>query len=418
MRVLIQPRPLAEAQGGGDYLHLEAMTQALRARGVEVDISTDAHADVRAYDLVHIHNSVEPVSALQYYLNARQQHKPVVVMPIYWTLARLWNAAIRAWTNPTDTMALESERVRREMYLARERILLRGANLLLPLSCDEGDRLVSDFHVSRDRLVTTHLGVDEHFAQGNAARFVEQFGVQDFILCVGELARRKNQLNLLRALQDDTRPLVFIGKVAEPAFYAECQAAASQRTNVLFLPKQPPSVLADAYAAARVHALVSWHDIAPMVTLEAAIAGCPQVITTECGMRDYFRDGAFYCDPEDLPGIRSAVDAAWNAPRATELAAAVCARFTWEHMAQQVVEGYNAALACAAPPPSEPNELIHVMESMEGLNLLLRDALAQQARESRGLEEWAHGLEMRVKSQRSVSAAIKNFWSQRRARVE
>jgi hypothetical protein len=114
---------------------------------------------------------------------------------------------------------------------------------------------------------------------------------------------------------------------------------------VHFLPALAPEELASAYAAAKVHALVSWYDCAPNSALEAAAAGCNIVLTTESGAHDYFHKAAWYCDPGDLKAMRDAVRAALNAPRQPELRASVIAAHTWENAARLTREAYERALS-------------------------------------------------------------------------
>jgi glycosyltransferase involved in cell wall biosynthesis len=418
MRILIQPRPQSESQAGGDYAQLMATLDPLRALGVQVDISTDPHAELSDYDLVHLFSAIEPLPALNYYFNARRQNKPVVAMPIYWNQVRYWEETVVHLDEIRDPRTAAVERLRRETFACEEGIVVRGVDALLPNSTPEAEQLIAQYGVPREKVRVIHNGVNPLFGEGNAARFVEQHGVHDFILCVGFVDARKNQLQLIRTLRDDPRPLVLIGNPLHREYYDACQREAKERTRapVLFLPKQPPSVLADAYAAARAHALISWQDVAPLVTLEAAAAGCPQVITTECGMRDYFQDAdgkaVQFVDPGDPAAIRRAVDTAWNSPRTLELAAQIRSRYTWENTARALAEVYATTLNTPRAP-NEVYDLAELADRLEQRVKLLEGLLEEQARVARELEGWAHDLERRLMSHPNRLAQLKNFfrWS-------
>lgn len=413
MNVLIQPRPQAEARRGGDYLELLATLEQLRELGVDAKISTDPHADLSAYDLCYIFNTSEPVPALRYYFNARRQGKVVVTRSIYWTLTRLWDSQNAMQGDKSDPRADEIERVRREVYLLRQQILLHGSDMILPLSMAEGERLECDLKVPREKMRVVFNGVAKSFGAGNGERFSERFGIDDFILSVGELAPRKNQLALIRALCDDPRPIVFIGAKGEPAYIAACERAAEERTysRVHFLGREPPEVVTDAYAAARIHALVSLYDIAPLVTLEAGLAGCPQVVTLECGMRDYFGDSVYYSDPDDIIAIRQAVDRAWQAPRAIELAERLSSEFTWERTARETKDAFEWALERGAGTPDHSEELLALTELMDQPVPLLWEMVEEQAHSARELEAWAHELNEQLKAQRGPTGRVKK-WTQ------
>lgn len=404
MRILIQPRPKALTEGGGDYLELQYTLEQLRALGVQADVSADRHADVSAFDLVEIFNVVEPAPSLAFYLNARRQNKPVIVRPFYWSLRRLWNAQLNKDGARADPRAERVLDLEHQVYAQRLGILLRGADRVLPLSQLESEHLVGEYGVPRERLHPVPMGVHSLFANGNAERFYQQFGVRDFILCVAEIALRKNQINLLRALVDDARPLVFMGQSVQAEYDAECQRLAARRENVLFIPKQPRATVADAYAAARVHALASLYDVAPLVTLEAASVGLPQVVTTECGMRDYLRDDAQYCDPDDFAGIRRAIDRAWHTPRNPELAARIVREFTWERTARERRAVYERVIA-DGPARVDHRAEVEELATVEDEPLrILWQWLEEQAQTTRELEAWAHQLQAQLQARRGGRA--------------
>lgn len=352
MHVLVQPRPVAPTRRGGDWLQLQATVRPLRALGVQVDISTDFNAPLFDYDVCLIWNSVGPVSALRYFSNAQKQSTCVALMPFYWRLTRFWEAVALTGPGPNFASMRSVSSQDRASYYACQAELFQGATAVLPNSASEAGCLISDFPLIREKIRVIPNGVDADFAGGNPShfrqRFREQVGERDFILCVAQIAPRKNQLSLLRALRDDSRLLVFMGTRAIEGYAQACDHAAAVRGNVIFLERQHQDVVAGAFAAARVHALVSTYDVAPLVTMEAAIAGVPQVAPTECGIRDYLGDGAWYAEPDDLAAICRAVDDAWNAPRAAALAARIAHEFTWERTACELATALEWALTRGA----------------------------------------------------------------------
>jgi glycosyltransferase involved in cell wall biosynthesis len=382
MRVLIYVRPTANEDRGGDWLQLLAQLDALRACGIEPEISTDAHADLQLYDLVLIWNAIAAASALQYFLNAYRQRKRVVLVPFHWSPARAWNAQGEWQPIPDTVTAQELEELRRAIHLQRIGTVVRHSDTVLPLSDLEAEQLFEQFQCPRESMSRIHAGVATSYAGGDAARFREQFGLGDFVLCVGFIAPRKNQLTLIRALRDDPRPLVLLGDVETPAYDRVCREEAETRTRapVHFLPRQEPAVVADALAAAQVHVLISLYDIGPLVTLEAARAGCPQVVTTECGMRDYFGDGVTYADPEDLEGIRHAIETACAQPRSQALAERLTREFTWERAGEELASALQRTLAQPYQVPDLSQDLADLTDMLERQNNIAWRMLASRAR--------------------------------------
>lgn len=395
IRALFYVRPTASEDRGGDWLQLLAQRDALLARGIASDISTDPDADLSSYDVVVLWNAIAPIPTLQYYFNARRFNKPVVLVPFYWSLERAWDAQSE-WTPMPDTpIARELEQLRRQIHLFRTRILVRAADSVLPLSQLEAAQLISTFDCDPDSLHLIHAGVSPSFSQGSADRFRQKFGISDFILCVGFLAPRKNQLTLIRALRDDPHPLVLIGDAENEAYAQVCRAAAAQerRAPVHFLPRQDAATIADALTAANVHVLVSLYDIGPLVTLEAAQAGCPQVVTTECGMKDYFGDAVTYTDPQDEPGIRQAIAAAQAQPRSHALATRLTQEFTWERAAHELADALRETLAQPHANPDISNDLAE-------LTNLLERRFDVYYKNSLELERWAQDLNAQLLARR------------------
>lgn len=410
MRVLIQPRPAAPTRRGGDWLHLQAILEPLRALGVDAEISTDANAPLEDCDLCLIWNSVEPQSALPYLVNAWRHKKRVALMPIYWSLARLWrlDAALRGMD--ASAPMREMENLRREIYNARETILLRGAEVLTPNSETEAARLSADFGVPPERLRVCHYGTSSEFALGSPERFRAYVNAPEFVLCAGQIGPRKNQLNLIRALREFPAPLVLLGDADadQEEYLKQCRAAAAQnRARVYFLPRQSQSVVADAYAAARVHAIVSIYDVGPLVALEAAVAGVPQVVTTECSMQDYLGAPTVFVDPEDLGAIARGVDALWNMPRADALSQQLLQKFTWTGAAQELRASLEWALAQPRVERDGAPDLLRVEELLERQVECLWGIVGAQAENARRVEGWAHELNSQLQAQRSLGARVK-----------
>ncbi|NDC36721.1 MAG: glycosyltransferase [Proteobacteria bacterium] len=170
------------------------------------------------------------------------------------------------------------------------------------------------------------------------------YGVKDFVLCVGRLESRKNQLMLLKALEDSEVPVVLVGGgfTYQPE-YAEAVRNFKRRGETLVLGRLEPEMLAAAYAAAKVHALPSWYELPGLVSLEAASYGCAVVVTDNGTARDYFGDCAMYCNPGDEQSIRKAIEAALAAPVSPTLRAVV-EQFRWDSIGPTTVTVYQDIL--------------------------------------------------------------------------
>lgn len=384
IRILVQPRPNFFQLKGGDNVQLAKTIEHLRAVDVQVDVATDRRIDLTPYDVVQIYNFGEDAGELHYLLNAKRQSKPVVMMPIYWNLERYWRAYSefsQVWAPPPDSpeisaVILRKEELRQASVRQARRILLDQSILILPNSHREAELLARDLDAAPDKMRVVYNGVQDLFRNADPKLFIEKYGIRDFVLSVARLSPQKNQVNLVRAWHAETVPLVLIGNPnEEPRYTAQIKAAAGP--NTLFIAHSEHELIASAYAAAHVHALVSWFEMMPLVALEAGLAGCNLVLTTETAGPEFFGDRVRYVEPDDVPGIRAAIQSALAAPRSTDLSRHIHEHFTWEKTAATLAAAYREAIECEASAPVAASETTYT-RLLEEL-VLLMDELATDA---------------------------------------
>jgi len=217
------------------------------------------------------------------------------------------------------------------------RKIVRGASMLLPNSHSEYARLSRDYRVGQQYRVIPNA-IDPHLFHRPATGATREKGL---VICVGRIEGRKNQLNLIQALNSTGFKLVIIGSPsANQGAYAEaCRAAAGP--NVSFVPATNQETLVGFYSRAQVHVLPSWFETTGLSTLEAAAMGCNIVITDKGDQREYFGDHAFYCDPADPASILKAVQQAAAAPADGELQRKIFLEYIWERTAEKTSKSYG-----------------------------------------------------------------------------
>ena len=72
--------------------------------------------------------------------------------------------------------------------------------------------------------------------------------------------------------------------------------------------------------------------------------GCNIVVTDKGDTKDYFENDAWFCDPDDLESIRSAVEAAYNAPYNPDFRKRILENYTWERAAEETLAAYKQVL--------------------------------------------------------------------------
>nr|WP_294794097.1 glycosyltransferase family 4 protein [uncultured Mucilaginibacter sp.] len=342
---------------GGDTVQIEQTARQLRNLGVEVDIVRSIDPiPYKKYDVLHFFGIPRPGDMLYH---SRLAKKPFVISTIHCTYGEYYKynrAGVGAFFSfmSSDTMeyfktiarwVVGKDRRPSVNYLLkgqRKTIseVLRTANFILPNSDSESYRL-QQLYTNNVRSITVTNGI-------NPEKFPYDPNTpkdDNLIICVGRIENRKNQLNLIKALNNTIYKLVLIGEPSanQLAYYDRCQAAAAP--NVTFLNRIPHDDLVMYYQTAKVHVLASWFETTGLSSLEAAAMRCNIVITDKGDTREYFGEDAFYCSPEDPDSIRNAVEQASKAPLSDSLAQRIIANHTWRKAAEQTLEAYRLAMA-------------------------------------------------------------------------
>lgn len=366
MRVLLQIRHDALTRPGGDTVQVQRTAEALRALGVDAEVTTDLLADLRGRDVVHVFNVTAPAESLEHARRARERGAPVALSTVYWPQdeyyrlgerrrpwrgwvrrARLrWMRLTRADVSARPSLAFEiAEAV--EGRPALQRKLLDLAGVWLPNAEAEHAELVRRFGFDGPTVIVPNA-VDALFAEADPALFRAAHDVPEtFLLCAARVEPRKNLLALVQAAGELGLPLVVIGWIASEPYWRSCLAAA--RAPLVHVAQSPPELVASAMAASAAHVLPSWYETPGLSSLEAALAGTRVVSTDRGSAREYFGDLAHYCDPTSVPSIVAAIRASLASPPRPELRALVATKYTWAEAAKATLRGYETLLARGRP---------------------------------------------------------------------
>jgi glycosyltransferase involved in cell wall biosynthesis len=329
------------APGGGE-VQLRSTVDGLTELGYDARAWQPWDDDIGQGDIVHFFGSrPEFVAAAT---AARRRGAKVVVSTVTWFD---WRNTIREpgpWPRKLLHAARYAARAAVPQIPSWRKQLYDTADLLLPNSQAEADQLMRLFHTPQTKIRVVPNGADTRFASADADLFRDRYGLDRFVLCVGRIEPRKNQLSLVRALAGTGLPLVLIGDVV-PGHeqYADwCRRYAD--TDVRFLGRFNASdpLLASAYAACSTLALVSWYETPGLAALEAALTGTPLVLPVGGCCREYFGDQAEYVTPDDLAAIRRAVLRSCERPRSMKNAALVRETFSWRQVARTTAEAYES----------------------------------------------------------------------------
>ncbi len=328
------------APGGGER-QLLATARELAEVGVRARLWRPWEEDLSGIDCVHLFGSER--EHLTIVRAARRRKLPVVLSPVTWfDLPSCWR---EPWPLHRRAVACAKFLLRAAVPTmpSWRRRLYQAVDLLLPNSQAEADQLIRYFRIDPERIRIVPNGAERRFAMADPEPFAAKVGCRDFILYVGRIEPRKNQLGFLRAMQGVVVPIVVLGDAVpgHEDYFDACRRAAG--TNVRFVPgiAHDDVLLASAYAACGCLVLASWYETPGLVAIEAAMSGTPLVLPRGGCAREYFGELAAYVSPGDLPGIQRAVLDALAAGRSPQLASLVREHFTWRTAAWATKEAYE-----------------------------------------------------------------------------
>ncbi len=363
MNVLFQTRTNLFDAPGGDMVQMLKTKEFLEKLGIKVDISLELEPDLSGYDLVHLFNLMEPQDIYIQMLNAKKQNKKMVLSTIYGLYTEFERKArgglFQKLANILSPYQIGYIKIlikhykEKRMHKGVYKMLFKGyyglmkeivdnTSVFLPNSDSEMKRVADEFKLKKYRYVSVPNAIDKSVFTSDIdseANPYEKF--KDCILCAARIEGRKSTLNLVRAVKNTEYKLVLVGKESQNQKAYVNQVHQEAGDNVFFLGAVPHDDLKHLYKAAKVHALISWMETPGLSTLEAAAMDCNVVVTAKGDTYDYFGDYAYYCEPDDIQSIKTAIDKAYNSPVNPKLKQKILENYTWEKTAEATLKGYD-----------------------------------------------------------------------------
>lgn len=358
MRVAFIIRASSFTEKGGDTIQAFQTAHCLLQFGIEVNIFlTTEKINYAQYDLFHFFNIIRPADIL-YHIH--QTDKPFVVSPILvnyseydkfhrgglsGSLFRFLPASRIEYLKVIARYVKSGERIRSFSYLRKGhhqsiREILRKASAILPNSASEYHQLVETYSIPFNS-ITIPNGVDEGVF--HPIDSIEKN--PDLILCAARIEGIKNQLNLIKAVNNTRFRLLLIGNGAknQEAYYRRCKEIAGP--NVEFIGQVSQQNLVQYYGQAKVHVLPSWFETCGLSTLEAGAMGCNVVVSNKGYVREYIEDFGYYCDPSSPSSIYAAIEKASKNRVDACLQQKILGNYTWKQAAAQTLKVYNQVLS-------------------------------------------------------------------------
>jgi glycosyltransferase involved in cell wall biosynthesis len=344
---------------GGDLKAVQALEEGLNLLGHESWITTDAVDALRADTISFLGTGFDHTPNMTFMqLNSReygsvpfQDDDLLFSIPshglFYYVLGIFGKR-----TEKNHTFSLESlmDRPSLVYYFTQVQTFhaldnydfLANAKFVIATSSTEERVLLRDAPGCKTRLLRWAPGFVEGALEPRDDSFLKFTGLKSgsYILQVGRITRRKNQLATLLVTKDLDLPVVFIATegptpLYEKTFFAVAQErrkgpvilitqnrsiSSSGNLKVIQMPGGeilPKTLLLSAFAHAGLHLHPSFYELPGLTYLEAARLGTPTVASAWGSLKDYFTDDAGnytlddrveYALPYDLAALKKLVE--------------------------------------------------------------------------------------------------------------
>ena len=306
---------------GGGEMQLLAYHRYLDAHGVEAVLFNQWKPELDEFSVVHFFSTVSGSEHFCRYVTRRGL--PLVISSSLWV----------------------TEETRDQYPMADIQYLLSLADVIVTNSDMESRQLATMFGLPEARFLTVYNGIDPDFARPfSPGLFRGQYPeLERFVLNVGNIEPRKNQLGLIRAMQMayPDYPLVLIGQVRDRDYSRQCFEEGGQTLRYLGPLPHDAELMRSAMAACDLFVIPSTLETPSLAALEAAAQGARIAITEVGSTREYFRDLVHYLDPGDQNSIIAAIGAGLTAPHDTALGNLIRHSYTWKNVIAPLATCYR-----------------------------------------------------------------------------
>jgi len=358
---------------GGDRIQVENTAAELRKLGVEVDISTNMKIDVSKFDLVHVFQLDWTTETHFMVKNAKRYHKPVVLSPIHhnvdevkkfddeyvFDLRRIskflfreqhardtFKNIYRCAANPDKTIPTLYSVMHGLKNMHFETLSL--SDVVLVQTELEAKDLEKTYGVDI-KWVKVPNGVSDKFLY--VKDYKNPLSFKDYIFCVGRIEPRKNQLNVIKAVDNFRKDsnsevqLVFVGKknsMTHPEYTFRFNTQLKKKNWIKYIDRVPYREIPAYFSHAKVCVSASWFETTGLTLLEALFCGTNAVASSPRA-KEILGDYASYCKPWDIESIEKAIGEQYFAAR-PKLDEEMRQEYTWENAAKKTYRVYENLL--------------------------------------------------------------------------
>ncbi|NMB91492.1 glycosyltransferase family 4 protein [candidate division WWE3 bacterium] len=373
MKVLMLGRIGLMKARGGDRIQVENTASELRKLGVDVDIKTNMKFNPWEYDLVHIFQLDWTPETYLYAKKVKKYNKPIVLSPIHHSVEEVkkfddefvfdfrrlskvlfkdqfrrdtFKNIYRSFFNPRMIVPTLYS-----IFIGFKNMQKRTLNMVdvvLVQTVKEAEDLKKTFNVDFKWHKVLN-GVGKAFI--DSKEYKNKFSFEDYIICVGRIEPRKNQLSVIEAVkrfrEEEKKDvqLVLIGQMSlikHFEFNYLIKKCFKKYRWIHHVNGVSYSDMPSYYHFAKVCVSASWFETTGLTSLEALYCGTNSVAA---GLRakEYLGGYASFCKPDDVNSIKDAIKKEYYASRPV-INDKIKEEYTWSNAAKKTFEVYNEVL--------------------------------------------------------------------------
>lgn len=372
MKILLWTRSDCFKAKGGDMVQVENTYIELKKLGLDVVVSDKNNIDLTEFDIIHLFQLDWTPETYLHAKRAKKLGKKIILSPIHHSVEEVkkfddeYAFGLRRLSKflfidqfQRDTFKniyrslLDHKKAVPTLYslfLGLKKMhqsVLDWSDYVLVQTKLEASDLENTYNVKFNWTVVPN-GVSELFLKKDLSS--NPFEFEDYIICVGRIEPRKNNLAIIAAVQQLRKELnkdiklVFVGRKSNKhsEYIGLFEEELKNCPWIVYKNYMSYSNMPSIYKHAKVCVSASWFETTGLTLLEALFMGT-NAVSSSIRAQEILGDLCSYCKPDDMESIKIAIKNEFLKSR-PKLPISFRQEFTWENTAKKTVDIYNKVL--------------------------------------------------------------------------
>jgi glycosyltransferase involved in cell wall biosynthesis len=200
----------------------------------------------------------------------------------------------------------------RNIYFQKVKYACTSANKIIAISDQTKKDIVEFIKIAPEKIEVIYQSIpNKYFQDYKNVEILSKYDIpEQYILAVGSIEQRKNQLSILKAIHSSKLGItvVFVGK---PKSYAATLLKFitdnGMENQVKFLNNIPGKELAGLYQLANLSIYLSKYEGFGLPVIESMASGCPVITSSVSCLPETAGGAALLCDPEDITNLADSI---------------------------------------------------------------------------------------------------------------